>query len=181
MLCTAESKNGVSVKLFQSCISGDCQCSYLLGDNKTQLRPHRFAALTFVDCQPSDKDLCVFDCVVYRVDIVSSDVQPYNCHNYHSNLDTESKAKMDVIVASEIENGILSVTDIKPHCIHAPRAVGKPDGGIRPITNCSRPEGVSVNSNVDGLPLSFRYKSIDNVVELLEQNNYMSVIDIKNA
>lgn len=152
VLRTPKSKNGVSINVFQSCIAGKCQCSHVLGGNKTQLMPCRFSALMFVDRQLSDSDLDVYSCVVDGVDIVSGEIQSYDCRNYCSILVPESKSKMDVIVANEIENGILTPSDVKPHCIHSLGAVGKPDGGIRPITDCSRPEGVSVNCNVDVSP-----------------------------
>lgn len=181
VLTTPKSKKGTAIDVFRSCVTGNCQCCYVLGGNKTQLKPCRFAALMFVNRQASVSDLEVFSCVVDGVDIVSGEVQPYDCRNYQSILDQDSKSKMDVIVTQEIDNGILSVTHNKPQCIHALGAVSKPDGGIRLITDCSRPEGVSVNCNVEGLPLSFQYKSIDNVVELLSRDNYMSVIDIKSA
>lgn len=43
------------------------------------------------------------------------------------------------------------------------------------------PEGISVNSHVEGFPISVKYKSIDDVVEILEQYDYMGVVDIKSA
>lgn len=169
VLCSPKSKKGVSVNVYQSCVSGKCQCSYMLGGNRTQMKLCCFAALMFINRHPSDSDLEVFHFVVDGVGIVSYEVQSYDCLNYRSILDSDSKSKMDMTLAQEIDNDILMVTEAKPHYIHALGAVGKPDRGICLITNCSSPEGVSVNFNVDGLPLSFQYKNIDNVIELLKE------------
>lgn len=181
VLTTPKSKKGVAVSIYQSCISGNCDCTHVLGGNKTQLKPCRFGALIFHDRVPTQSELDVFDCVVDGVEIVSGDVSPYDCNNYRSILDPDAKSKMDRIVSNEIDEGILSISRVKPHCVHSLGAVGKPDGGIRPITDCSRPEGIAVNYNVEGLPLSFTYKSIDDVVDLIERDDYLSVVDIKSV
>lgn len=76
VLTTPKSKNGVSIKVYKSCIAGSCQCKHVLGGNFTQLKPCRFTALIFVNRQPSVSDLEVFNCVVDGVDIVSGEVQP---------------------------------------------------------------------------------------------------------
>lgn len=181
VLSTPKSSKDVSINVYKSCVNGTCDCIYSLGGNITQLKPCRFAALIFVDRVPSQEEVLVFEAVLHGVDIVSSDVQSYECCNYNSILSAENKPRMDEIIKSELENGYLSVAEGKPHCVHALGAVSKPDGGIRPITDCSRPEGISVNSNVDSLPLSFQYKSIDDVVDILAKDDYLSVVDIKNA
>ena len=43
----------------------------------------------------------------------------------------------------------MSLSDVKTVCIHALGAVSKPDGSIRPITDCSRPVNNSVNYKCD--------------------------------
>lgn len=123
----------------------------------------------------------VFETVLHGADIVSTEVDSYECENYRSILEHDNKIKMDAIIADELENGILTSAENKPTCVHSLGAVDKPDGGIRPIKDCSRPEGASVNSHVEGLPISVKYKSVDNMVGLLNQHDFMGVIDIKSA
>lgn len=60
-------------------------------------------------------------------------------------------------------------------------AVDKPNGGIRPIVDCSRPRGQSINDKMFDMCLDFAYKSVDDVVFLLQKNDYMGVIDLKNV
>lgn len=38
-----------------------------------------------------------------------------------------------------------------------------------------------VNSHVKGLPISVQYKSIDDVVDVLDHGDYMGVVDIKST
>lgn len=88
---------------------------------------------------------------------------------------------MDKIVENEIANGMLEVVKIKPKCVHALGAVGKPDGGIRPITDCSLPVGKYINDNMEGLVKNFSFKSVDDVVRVMQEGDYISVVDIKSA
>ena len=88
---------------------------------------------------------------------------------------------MDVIVERELREGVISEVDYKPHCIHSLGAVPRPGGTIRSITDCGRPDNYSVNNFCGTLFREFSYKSVDDVVCMLEENDYMSVIDIKSA
>lgn len=175
------SSKGMSIKVYKDCISVVCDCYHELGNSKTQLKPCRFATMIFKDRVPTDDDLTVFDIVCHGVDIVAGDVPEYECANYASILKPENKCKMDVIIEKEILSGALSVVHEKPRCVHAIGAVCKPDGGVRPITDCSRPPGLCVNDNVGDLPISFKYKSVDNVVSLLSGDEFMGIVDLKSA
>ena len=57
-------------------------------------------------------------------------------------------------------------------------AVPKPDGGIRPITDCSMPRYISVNNHCYDIIEEFQYKS---VLAMLQEGDYMAVVDIKSA
>ena len=52
---------------------------------------------------------------------------------------------------------------------------------VRQITDCSRPIGKSMNYHCDSLLNVFCFKNVDNVVSMLNHNDYMTVIDIKAA
>lgn len=135
------------------------------------MKPCRFAALLFnSDREPSGDELKMYDGIVDGFDIVSRAVEGYDNNNYLSILSEVNKSKMDKIVEKEISNGILEVVDVKPTCIHALGAVDKPDGGIRPITDCSLPSGTCINENMDDLMETFSYKSVDDVVKLVDRN-----------
>ena len=112
---------------------------------------------------------------------VDQEVEPYECSNYNSILNKDSKAKMNSIIKSELEGGIISISTSKPHCVHALGAVPKASEGIRPITDCSRPLYRSVNNSCESLLEEFCFKSVDDMVDMLQPGKFMSVIYIKSA
>lgn len=175
-------RKGTVIPVFENCINGVCCCIHSLAGNKVQIKPCRVASVMFDKSSHVSDDYWLLYCgLVDGFDIVDSEVLEYDCQNYDSILKEGNKEKMDSIIRSELENGMISESESKPHCIHALGAVTKPNGDIRPITDCGQPSDKCVNENMDSLVQKFRYKSVDNVVDLLQPGDYMSVIDIKSA
>ena len=87
----------------------------------------------------------------------------YECENYSSVYTSENKAKLDNIIGKELSEGYLKIVNSKPTCIHSMGAVPKPDGGTRPITDCSMPKDISVNNYCADIIQDFQYKSVDHV------------------
>ena len=172
---------GTIVNVYQSCIESCCTCKYFIGDVLCQLKPCRFAAILHQGGGWSSEYWDLLWCITDGFPIVEGDVPKYHCKNYNSILENDCKSKMDKIITRELGEGMVSEASEFPHCIHSLGAVPKQDGGIRPITDCSRPLHESVNNFCGSLFKEFSYKSVDNVVELLTWGNHMSVIDIKSA
>lgn len=129
---------------------------------------------------PGDEQL--FHYIIARFPIVENVcIEPYECENYKSILTPKCKSAMHKIVQKGLKEGMISIASGKPSCIHSLGVVPKPDGGIRPITDCSRPLGRSFNNFPLSLVQPFHYMSIDNVTEILDCNDFMSVINIKSA
>ena len=105
----------------------------------------------------------------------------YECKNYKSVYEPENKAKLDGIIGKELAEGHLKIVSNKPTCVHSMGAVPKPDGGIRPITDCSMPRDISVNNFCENIIEDFQYKSVYNVLAMLQDGDYMVVMDIKSA
>ena len=105
----------------------------------------------------------------------------YDCKNYLSVLTKENKPKMDKIIRKELSEGYMKVVDEKPKCIHSFGAVPKPDGELRPIMDCSMPLNTSVNNHCENLIEEFKYKSVDNILSMLNVHDYLAVVDIKSA
>ena len=105
----------------------------------------------------------------------------YDCKNYKSIFEGNNKAKLDKIIGSELSEGYLKLVETKPRCIHSIGAVPKPDGRVRPIIDCSRPDKCSVNNFCSEIIEEFKYKSVEDVLALLQPNDFMAVIDIKSA
>lgn len=74
------------------------------------------------------------------------------------------------------------IVDNKPHCIHALGAVPKKNSTKwRPITDCKRPIGVSINSHMSSSYREFCYTSVDRVVDMVKPGYYMASVDIASA
>ena len=181
LLHSLTSPGGKVINVYAECINFNCNCQYFIGSMLCQLKPCRFAAIITTSGVWADKYWDLLWHIAEGFPIVEGDVDEYNCVNYNSILEKDCKLKMDKIVRRELSESMISEVNFIPHCIHSLGAVPKPDGGIRPITDCSRPEGRSVNSHCGSLFKEFGYKSVDDVVRLLTWGNFMSVVDIKSA
>ena len=82
---------------------------------------------------------------------------------------------MDRKIRKELSEGYMEVVDKNPKCIHSLGAVAKPDGEIRPITDCSMPLYKSVNNHCDNLIEEFKYKSVVNIHAMLNIHDYMAL------
>ena len=175
-----------TVKVYESCAKGISTCEYVLGSDKTQLKPCRFAYIISLCTQEGKETLTpLFHEVCEGFKIVDGDLNvsslSYDCKNYLSVLTKENKPKMDKIIRKELSEGYVKVVDEKPKCIHSLGAVPKLVGEIRPITDCSMPLHKSINNHCETLIEKFKYKSVDNVLSMLNVHDYLAVVDIKSA
>lgn len=177
------SKKGNQIEVYENCINGSCGCSHYLGGRLTQLKPCCFTALMFEgDRVCSDDELKLYSGIVDGFDIVESEViTGYDCENYKSVLEPKVKEKMDELIKEELTLGYKSVVEEKPVCIHALGVAPKPDGGVRPITDCSRPVGSCINEKMSNIIEKFSYKSVEDVIQMLNPHDFLSIVDIKSA
>lgn len=180
---TPVSPDGRSFTISDKCVHGSCQCKHYLDGMPYQLKPCRFGALMCTEDGFRDSEFTnLFYSIVDGFPVVEhADIPQYECENYLSILCPEVKSKMDNIIRSEINEGMITARVTKPHCVHALGAVSKPDGGIRPITDCSRPLDIAVNNFSSSLFENFHYMSVGDVTKNLCYKDFMSVIDIKSA
>ena len=173
---------GQTVEVFSNCVSGTCMCAYSIGDIASQLKPCRFASIICSKDQDfHDKYLELLWLVTDGCPIVDGPMEAYECSNYSSITCAENSGKMSSIIDRELGEGMISLVESKPVCVHALGAVPKSSGGIRHITDCSRPEGKAINYNCDSLLQEFTFKSVSDVTEMLDMGDYMCVVDIKAA
>ena len=145
VLCEYVSPLGTTVKVFDDCVIGTCSCVYYVGNCRNQLKPCRFASILILGGLDREKVFSdLLDNVVDGFPIVDAEVLPYECVNYNSILTPDNKSAMDIIVRRELKEGMISISEGDPQCVHALGAVPKASGGMRPITDCSRPTGNSV-------------------------------------
>lgn len=108
-------------------------------------------------------------------------VPPYDSSNYPSVIHGEPKDYVDNLILTELRAGKYLVVENKPHCIHSLGAVKKGDNSYRPITDCSRPEGLSVNNHMNKTHCPFVYNSVDDVTRMMRPGIYSATIDISAA
>ena len=108
-------------------------------------------------------------------------IPPYYCVNYPSALNGEAFPFIDDLISEEIKEGKYVEASTTPHCVHALGAVPKQDGTFRPITDCRRPEGSSINNFMSSTFQTFTYTTIDEVASHVSSGCYMATVDISAA
>ena len=111
-----------------------------------------------------------------------SSIAGYDAVNYTSATCYEFKPELDELFAKELALGRISRVLVKPKCIHAIGRVPKKDSGkSRPITDCSRPRGNSLNDYIKPALDSFHMNSVDTAVSHSSKGCYYAVVDIESG
>ena len=171
------------IMITEYCSEGICSCQHYIGNCPAQLKPCYFASW-FINHMNSlsEADAYVLHGVYYGFPIVDSTiVTPYFCDNYASITTGEGYQQMTTRIETELKQEKISET-LKPvTCVHALGAIFKQNGTIRPITDCKRPLGKSINNAMSTSCYVFKYTNIDTVCEFLSRGDYLCVVDISNA
>lgn len=88
--------------------------------------------------------------------------------------------KAHLQILNEIERGNYVFAEKTPRIISPLAVIPKPDGGVRIIHDCSRPEGSAVNSFVGEIEKQ-RFQTLDEASKLVTPNCYMAKVDLKTA
>lgn len=164
-----------------SCLSGTCVCVYVLSGMPCQLKPCRFFSEAFCRTDIDVDAMFILQGIVFGFRVIDE-----NCNvTYNIKRQRSSSAGENEIIESrlqaELHNGLLIEVDKPPACVHGIFVVPKDDGGGRTVIDCSKPDSGSVNNYTAGVAPKFKYLGIDDVVDLLERNDYLASIDIKDA
>ena len=156
------------------CGSDVCSGRHQLAGVPIQLNPCAFFAEGF--CHPSSIDenaSYIFEGVRDGFDIVDKDYDgSYFCSNYHLILDYEFRSQMDRNIADELRAGKVSLVSDRPRCVHSLGAVRKGNGKLRPITDCSRPEGSSIYNYMDTTCHEFTFTRIDDAAAYMTKDSW---------
>lgn len=155
---------------------------HLIGGVPAQLHPPSWIR-ELRRFKPSANLRFLLDGILYGFPIVDEnvDITLYDCKNYKSALEGPAFDFIDELFYKEIaENKIVHATE-HPVCIHAIGAVPKGTDKFRPITDCRRPIGFSVNNFMKTTWKEFSYESVDNVTAVLNQGDYLCTVDIASA
>ena len=133
-----------SIKVFQSCVDGICQCEHFIGIEKSQLLPCRIASFLrqegSIKINQIESDF-LWTGFTEGFKIVDPGCNTtYDCRNYKSILDKKFYGEMCDIIKNELVDGLVTEVKSKPRCIHALGGVEKSNGKLRPITDCSMPD-----------------------------------------
>ena len=170
------------IPVYEYCVQGTCDCEYVLGGVLNDLKPCRFVSKSLSFMEICCDDLLVVTGVCRGFQIVDKDcLASYNGANYPSITCGAPAVSMTELVRKELCSGKVRKVSMRPRCVHSMGAVEKTDGSLRPVTDCSRPEGQSINSFMTTTCKKFHYKNLDQVVEMLNEGDYGSVLDISEA
>ena len=181
-----ETTKTVPVNIYSTCLSGICTCIHLIGSEQAQLKPCRAAQFLFgptrLETVDDDEALFLWEGLVNGFAIVDDDCQAsYFCQNYDSILEPTAYAEMSKLLHEDILEGKVSRVTSASRCVHSLGAVWKSNGKLRPITDCSRPDGLSINNYMSDTFNSFSYNSVQDAVDLLSPGDYTAVVDIASA
>lgn len=158
---------------------------YFLQGIRSQLKPHGWLDMLTGGTGVDPDILFILDGIMngFRVVDVQASVDGYYCNNYSSCYTTGNEKKLKELLQDELSQGKLSYTKNCPKCVHAVGIVKKKDSEkIRPIIDCKRPEGTSVNNYTEGIMDTFKFLKIDTVVEvILTGKQYVSTVDLSHA
>ena len=106
----------------------------------------------------------------------------YESDNYSSATCPDFKPEMDSLFTKELTLGRISMVLTKPRCVHPIGRVPKKDSGkSRPITDCSRPHGISLNDHIKRDLQSFCMNSIDSAVSFSTPYCFYSIVVMESA
>lgn len=102
--------------------------------------------------------------------------------NYLSATCPDFKPDMDHLFLKELKLLCISKIDSKPHCVHSIGRVAKKDSPkFRPITDCSRLYGSSLNNHIKDDLVTFHLNSIDKEVLFSSPDCFYSIVDFESA
>lgn len=111
----------------------------------------------------------------------SPSIKSYEIANYDSCFTRNAKKKLSALIREELADQKLSLCQSKPTCVHALGVILKESGGIRPITDCSRPTGNSVNCYTEESFSTFSFVKLDEIFQKVHKGYYLCTVDIKAA
>ena len=180
---TSRVVNGV--KWYRPC-SIDCDNTHTLCGMNLQLNPCAF----YDECMGFEEVDTNFEFILNGVSngfrIVDTDYSgSYLRSNYRSITKPGVKSQMDKLVRQELSDSKVHKVNCRPQCVHSLGAILKPDGNIRPITDCSRGDrsenDKSINDYMTTTCQDFHYTQVDDVTNVMKESSVFAVLDIQSA
>lgn len=159
---------------------------HYVGGVRSQLRPKSWLHILTAGSGYDPDIRYLLEGITFGFKVIDHDamIDPYYCTNYSSCHVDCNRAKLESLLDSEVFSGKFSVVSEKPKCVHSLGVISKRDSTkIRPITDCSQPEGYSVNSFMESVQDKFHYVTVQEVVSHMLGGNLfvMSTVDLADA
>ena len=103
---------------------------------------------------------------------------PIQVANYSSAL--QSRKLVEKQLQQELDEGRYLIVKDPPRVISALGAIPKPDGTVRLIHDCSRPQGNSVNDYAV-ISSNIKYQTVQDAVNLISKGYYLAKLDLQSA
>lgn len=159
---------------------------HYIGGLRSQLNPKSWLSM-LTSGDGFDPDiLYILNGIYFGFKVIDEhvDIGPYFCKNYGSCFVGNNYDKLSTLLQSEVTDGKLCIVLDRPVCVHSLGVIGKKGSNkIRPITDCSQPESLSVNSFMGSVQDKFHYVTVEKIVShILEGNRFvLSTVDLANA
>ena len=116
-------------------------------------------------------------------DIIDCDATPksVHCDSHRSAMPSSphfNQATQQVLKEIEMGNSIVVLQP--PEIISPIGVIPKPDGGVRLIHDCSRPDGLSVNDYCSA-DWKQKFSTVDDAASLVTPGCFMAKVDLKSA
>ena len=115
----------------------------------------------------------------FRLTTEVSSFTPAEVDNYGSTTDPAGIGMVHEQIATEVANGRYIKVDTKPTIVSALGAIPKGPGKVRLIHDCSRPEGLSLNSYAEIDRVQFQ--TVREATSFLKPGYYMAKVDLESA
>ena len=169
--------------VYNTCIRGVCSCTHYIGDRLSCLRPCRFFSEVFLRGDTDPDWEFILRGVIFGFKVINAGCDSAYCKaNYSSAKTSNSYSIMNSKLKTELSTEAVTVVQNAPQCTHGIFSIPKSNGvGVRTIIDCSKPYNLSVNNFTDQVCTKFSYKTIDDVMNNIQQGDYLAVVDVSDA
>ena len=155
---------------------------HTIGGLQSQMNINLWNYYLDYECEEGDQ-VYLRDGIQHGFPIIDDDaeVTSYYCENYASAVSGLSFEYVDSLISDEVRDGKYVKASSIPHCVHSLGAIPKQDGSFRPITDCRRPEGISINNHMETTFQPFHYITLDQVAANVTPHCHMATVNISAA
>lgn len=159
---------------------------YFLAGVRMQLLPKKWLEMLSCDGKLDPDTHFILDGILNGFNVIDTDcnIVSYHGNNYRSCYIEDHEKKLSKLIDEEVSSGKVSEVKERPFCVHSLGVIKKKNSSkIRPITDCSVPENISVNSYMNQVCEKFSYVTVGEVVSSIVGGKckFISTLDLASA